>query len=489
MAKENTLIYRAQGGDEGAFADLMRSYHAFVHAIVVGVVDNSHDAEEVMQDAFLNAYQGLKQLQDATKFKSWLAEITRNCARQWLRKQRGETISLDDVNEGMLQTEDPPDERLARQEQRELIRRTMETLPQKDRDIARAFYLEDASYDELTSRHGLSYNAIALRLFRIKRKLSKRLQYLLTGIFVSPAMTLKKLYSGGLTVMKVGTVPKITVGAAALLAVIFIGYIGFRQMNSPTVEERVYLSPWEDGAARSQGSPEGLAAQTDSTQDTESGDIQPQIASAASAEEKELIDDLHAELNETDRAQFATGVEFEPDANQSLIADTSGLLDDMGQSAEEVMYTFMEAWRNADFEAMLPLLTETLKRDEESGNLYEESDRITDEDVVERFEEIAAWQGYTIDTNRIETIVVESEAGEHSGFEHVLKTFSQADIANSKYVGDEFHFQLSMPAMELPEMPLDVEIETETPISVPDYLVKMRKVDGLWRIYEYGWKR
>ena len=158
----------------------------------------------------------------------------------------------------------------------------------------------------------------------------------------------------------------------------------------------------------------------------------------------------------------------------------------MGQSAEDVMYTFMESWRNADFEAMLPLLTETLRRDEESGNLYERSDRtITDEDV-EKFEEIAASQGYTIDTTRIETIVV---TGDNSGFEQMLKTFSQADIANSKYVGDEFHFQLSMPAMELPEMPLDVEIETETPISVPDYLVKMRKIDGLWRIYEYGWKR
>ena len=58
-----------------------------------------------------------------------------------------------------------------------------------------------------------------------------------------------------------------------------------------------------------------------------------------------------------------------------LITDTSTLLDDMGQSAEDVMYTFMESWRNADFEAMLPLLTETLRRDEESGNLYERSDR------------------------------------------------------------------------------------------------------------------
>ena len=488
MAKENTLIYRAQSGDEGAFADLMRSYHAFVYAIVVGVVDSSDDTEEVVQDAFLNAYQGLRQLKDTTKFKSWLAEITRNCARQWLRKQRGETVSLDEVSEEMLQTADSPDERLIRQEQRELIRRTMETLPQKDRDIARAFYLEGASYDELTSTHGLSYSAIASRLSRAKRQLSKRLQYLLTGIFVSPAMTLKKLYSGGLTVMKVGTVPKIKVGAAALIAVIFIGYIGFRQMNTPPVEERVYLSPWEDGAARPQGSPEGLAAQTDSTQDTQVRENLPQIASATSSEESQLIDDLFTEPEETDRAQFATGSEFEPDADQSLITDTSTLLDDMGQSAEDVMYTFMESWRSADFEAMLPLLTETSKKDEVSGNLYEKSDRtITDEDV-EKFEEIAAREGLTIDTTTIETIVVE-ETGDNSGFEQMLETFSQADIANSKYVGDEFHFQLSMPAMELPEMPSDVEIETETPIPVPDYLVKMRKVDGLWRIYKYGWKK
>ena len=237
----------------------MRAYHAFVYAIVIGIVDNSHDAEEVVQDAFLNAYQGLRQLEDRAKFKSWLAEITRNRARNWLRKRQIDTVPIDDVSEQILQTQDSPDERLIRQEQRELIRRTMETLPQKDREIARAFYLEGASYKELTSAHGLSDKAISFRLSRARRQLSKRLQYLLTAIFVSPGLTLKKIYSGGLTIMKVGTVPKITAGAAALIAVIFIGFIGVRQMNSPIVEERVYLSPWEDGTARPQNSPEDLA--------------------------------------------------------------------------------------------------------------------------------------------------------------------------------------------------------------------------------------
>ena len=48
MTNENTLIHRAQAGDEGAFAVLMWSYHAYVCAIVIGIVKNSHDAEEVV---------------------------------------------------------------------------------------------------------------------------------------------------------------------------------------------------------------------------------------------------------------------------------------------------------------------------------------------------------------------------------------------------------------------------------------------------------
>ena len=302
MANENTLIHHAQDGDEEAFAALMRSYHAFVCTIVIGIVNNPHDAEEVVQDTFLSAYRGLAQLEDSTKFKSWLAEIARNRARNWLRKQRGDTVSIDEVGEHLLQTEDSPDERLTRQEQRELIRRIMETLPQKDREIARAFYLEGASYNELSSTHGLSDKAISFRLSRARRQLSKRLQYLLTSIFIPPGLTLKKIYSGGLTAMKVGTAPKITVGVAALIALIFIGYIGVRQINSPIVEERVYLSPWEDGTVRPRNNSEGFS--TDATQDAESKGTQPQIAATESTAGMESIDDFFDQPDETDMAQL-----------------------------------------------------------------------------------------------------------------------------------------------------------------------------------------
>ena len=467
MAKENTLIHLAQAGDEEAFADLMRAYHAYVCAIVVGVVKNSHDAEEVVQDTFLSAYRGLAQLEDSAKFKSWLAEIARNRARNWLRKQRGDTISLHEVGEHLLQTEDSPHERLIRLEQRELILRIMETLPQKDRDIARAFYLEGASYDELTNAHGLSDKAISFRLSRAKRQLSKRLQYLLTGIFVSPGVMLKKLYSGGLTVMKIGTASKTTVGAAALIALIFIGYIGIRQMNAPTVAERVYLSPWEDGTSRPQNSYEDLVAQTDSTQDTESGDTQPQIATAESAEEKELIDDLFAELDETDMAQFATEVGIDPDAEESLTTDTSTLLESTSQSAEDVMYAYAEAWRNSDSRALLPLVTEEYMR---SGH----GDR---GDGSWTSIEVARDDGALVPPDEIPAEALEF-AETIAGSMSELK--SQTEVVSSEYVGDEFHFRLRIPAPELPDIS-----DHGTAVFVPPsyYLVKMRKENDSWRVY------
>ena len=63
MANDNTFIYRAQNGDEGAFTDLMREYYPFVYTVVIRIVDNPHDVEEVVQDTFLNAYRGLAQLE------------------------------------------------------------------------------------------------------------------------------------------------------------------------------------------------------------------------------------------------------------------------------------------------------------------------------------------------------------------------------------------------------------------------------------------
>ena len=450
MAKENTLIYRAQAGEEGAFAELMRAYHTYVCTIVIGIVKNSHDAEEVVQDTFLSAYRGLTQLENSAKFKSWLAEIARNRARNWLRKQRGGVVSIDEVGEHLLQTEDSPDERLIRLEQRELILRIMETLPQQDGDIARAFYLEGASYNELTSTHGLSDKAISFRLSRARQRLSKRLQYLLTSIFVSPGLTLKKLYSGGSAAMKVGAAPKITVGVAALIVVIFIGFIGVRQMNTPIVEERVYLSPWEDGRARPRNNPEGLL--TDIAQDTESRNNLLQIATMASTTGTEPIDDFFNQPDEVDMTQLATETEFELDTVQGFTTDIFASSESADQSAEDVMYAYLESWRAADFKVMYSLMTEQYRRSIQENSADGESTNMSDEAPEE---------------------VVETRSQMLVEARRELR--KQTSIVSSAYAGDEFYFQLRTPEgisdQGLPMYPC------------PYQQVKMRKENGVWRIY------
>ncbi len=120
VTADKTLIFRVRAGDEQAFTDLVGRYHAFVYAIVTGIMKNSHDAEEVAQDVFVNAYRGLPQLKDTTKFKGWLAEIARNSTRDWLRKQRVNTVPLDEVDEHMLQSSDSLNAVLIRDEQRAL---------------------------------------------------------------------------------------------------------------------------------------------------------------------------------------------------------------------------------------------------------------------------------------------------------------------------------------------------------------------------------
>ena len=462
MAKDNTLIHRAQTGDEEAFAALMREHYPFVYGIVIRIVKNSHDAEEVVQDCFLNAYRGLAQLEDTTKFRSWLGEIAQNCARNWFRKQRGETVSIDEVSEEILQTPDSPDEQLARQEQRELIRQTMEMLPQKDREIAHAYYLEGASYDELTSVHGLSYNAIASRLSRAKRQLTKRLQYLLTGIFVSPTMTLKKIYSGGLTAMKIGTAPKITVGIAALVALIFIGFIGVRQMNAPTVEERVYLSPWEDGTPRPQNNSEDLATQTDSAQDTGFRDNQSQNSAA----EIEPNEDFLGPSEETDTAQFTTDAEFEIEADQGLFTEISALLDDEGRSAEDVMYAYLEAYRSVDADTMRSLLTGTAKEGFENGmmRVWNGNGELP-QDLVDFVYRLVPKEDVEVAAEILQEV-------KESRLPRIKQRNAQAEIASSEHVGDEFHFRVRIPTPDVPGLPASV-----TPIR------KMRKENGVWRIY------
>ena len=470
MAKNDVLISRAQAGDEQAFTDLVKNYHTFVYAIVSGVLDNLGDVEEVVQDAFINAYRGLPQLKDTASFNGWLAEIARNCARDRLRKQRLETVPIDEVGAHTLETSDSADAHLIRDEQIELIRRAMKTLSQKDREIARAYYLDGASYGELIRTHGLSYKAISFRLSRAKRTLTKRLRHLLSGVFVPPATTLKKISSGGFTVMKIGTVPKITVGVIALIALVFIG-------------SRLLLSPEEDSSqsVKVASSKPIQAEQSAPATDTKHRNMVtvpsrvdgPKI----SAEEMGQIEEFFAQL-EADDVQSDTGqlaeVESQQVEEESIPTNAGTLAENPEHSAEQVMNAFMEAYRIFDGDAIGSLVTVDMRGP------------VTSELTIGGVElrKVSTHPATEVPDEVVEDMVEEARANlERVMFSLIRKMINQAEIVSSGYVGDEFHFQFGIPAPEMPKQQVrGIGIDSKI-AAPPDVLIKMRKEDGTWRIY------
>ena len=470
MTSTKTLICRAQTGDEQTFTELMRAHYAFVYAIVIGIVSNPNDAEEVVQDTFLNAYRGLAQYEDRETFKNWLAEIARNSARDWLRKLRVNTVPIDEVSEHTLSTPDAPEEQLIRDEQRELIRRAMRTLSPKDAEIARAYYLDGASYDELIRTHGLSYKAISFRLSRAKQKLAKRLGHMLTGVFVSPITSLKQIYSGGLTVMKVGTVPKITAGAVAIIVLAFIGtrqFISSKEDSSASVEV-VTSTPNEsaNSVAQRNGTRKGAVT-------APLPEDKPQI----SEEEMGQIEDFFAQLegtdaqSEADTSQLPTDAASHQDSESGNITDSSGASEGADLSAEEVMNAYVEAFRTLDSDAMLELMAVDLRETFTSLPPFPRGQVEIEEIPKHLQDEIPA--DILKDMLESELKVVEQQ------------TFGGIEIVNHEYVGDEFRFRLRIPAPDISTIlgimsPETEEIEMP---ALPDMLVKMRKEDGAWRIY------
>ena len=359
------------------------------------------------------------------------------------------------MNEQISGTEDLPDEQLIRDEQRELIRRAMGTLPEKDREIARSYYLDGASYDELIQTHGLSYKAISFRLSRAKRRLAKRLEHLLTGIFVTPATTLKQIYSGGLTVMKIGTAPKITIGVIGIITLLFIGFIGSRQLLSSKDNRSASLEVVAP--------PPNTAAQTDAIRQDTPTTPSPEKERPISEQERQQIQNFFSQFEESDVQSEAVAPQSATESESEIeptSTDTDAPSSTTEQSAEDVMNIYIDAFKSLDFEVMGSLMIGVAK---------------------DGFEEAAGMGFRLMDPEELKDLPVEMrQMVEQQMRDQMLKHFSGLEIVSSKYVGDEFHFEIGGPPPEILGTPAIVISE----VRAPNELYKMRKENGAWRIYE-----
>jgi RNA polymerase sigma-70 factor (ECF subfamily) len=181
---ELALVEAAKKGDVGAFEELIRRYDRNVFRIAQHITQNREDAEDVVQDAFLKAYQNLKNFQGQSKFYTWLVRIAVNESLMKLRKRRtSKTVSLDqdiETDEDTVPREvadwsPNPEQMYGQEELREILGKTIQGLPASFRTVFVLRDVEGLSTEETAEALELSIPAVKSRLLRARLQLRERL--------------------------------------------------------------------------------------------------------------------------------------------------------------------------------------------------------------------------------------------------------------------------------------------------------------------------
>ncbi len=93
--KDNQLVERARAGDVDAFGELYQHTHRRIYQYIRQMVPTTGDAEDLMQEVYLRAWSGLKQLQANEAFWVWLHRIARNAVLDWRKRKQVSTVSLE----------------------------------------------------------------------------------------------------------------------------------------------------------------------------------------------------------------------------------------------------------------------------------------------------------------------------------------------------------------------------------------------------------
>lgn len=184
VSDELALVQQAKGGDLEAFSELVRRYDRNIFRIAQHITHNEEDAQDVVQDAFLKAYQNLEQFQGNSKFYTWLVRIAVNEALMKLRKRRNDrTVSIDEdveTDEGTMPREvadwsPNPEQLYGTSELGDILKKTIQGLPPGFRTVFALRDIEGLSTEETAEMLGLSVPAVKSRLLRARLQLRERL--------------------------------------------------------------------------------------------------------------------------------------------------------------------------------------------------------------------------------------------------------------------------------------------------------------------------
>jgi len=181
---ESILVARAREGDTRAFGELVRRYEGKIFRLAQHITQNREDAEDVLQETFLKAYEHLDQFKGDSKFYTWIVRIAVNQALMKLRRRKTDkSVSLDetiDTGEDTITREiaawdEDPEQRFSREELGEILDSAVDSLEPPYRSVFVLRDIEELSTEETAEALNLSVPAVKSRLLRARLQLREKL--------------------------------------------------------------------------------------------------------------------------------------------------------------------------------------------------------------------------------------------------------------------------------------------------------------------------
>lgn len=172
---EEVIIRKCLDGNTDSYAVLVDRYKKMVYNVAFRMTGDGDRAEDLAQESFIAAYEGLGQFRFGAKFSSWLYSIVLNRCRDHLRKAR-ETVSTDDIASVRPDPAPSPERTAAEHQSRDALQRALDTLPAEYREVLILKHIQELDYQEISAITGMGVSALKVRAHRGREMLREVLE-------------------------------------------------------------------------------------------------------------------------------------------------------------------------------------------------------------------------------------------------------------------------------------------------------------------------
>jgi RNA polymerase sigma-70 factor (ECF subfamily) len=177
---EVNLVAASKKGDQDSFALLVQQHQRRVFNLVYRMLQEYEEANEVTQETFLAAWQGLPSFRGDARFSTWLYRIAYNCAlKQLEQRKRDRAIQIGVQAEQIVANatcEQQVDAQLEAHSRQAMVHEQLANLPAKYRIVLVLRHLQDMTYEEMAEILTTPIGTIKTHLFRARNLLKERLE-------------------------------------------------------------------------------------------------------------------------------------------------------------------------------------------------------------------------------------------------------------------------------------------------------------------------